>query len=69
MEDQVSYICSGIASGDRRRSTTTLAVIRRRYPDASDVRYWPKADIQHVAFDVAIGAKADMAFCTAYVRL
>src|SRR5262245_18253814 len=32
------------------------------------VRYWPKADIQHVAFDVAFGGKADMAYCSANVR-
>jgi hypothetical protein len=29
------------------------------------VRYWPKADMPKNAIDVAIGGKADMAFCTA----
>src|SRR5262249_21453109 len=33
------------------------------------VRFWPLADIPYVAFDVAFGGKADMPFCTAYVRL
>jgi hypothetical protein len=28
----------------------------------------PLADIPYVAFDVAFGGKADMTFCTAYVR-
>src|SRR5262245_21248610 len=66
---------AAIASRERKRSDGI----------ASDVRYWPKADIgycaAHVrfrresrhdllrmsAFAVAIGGKADMAFCTAYV--
>jgi hypothetical protein len=33
------------------------------------VRFWPLADIPYVAFDVAFGAKADMAYCSANVRL
>src|SRR5262245_703109 len=32
-----------------------------------NVRYWPKAGIPNVAFDVAFGGKADMAFCAACV--
>jgi hypothetical protein len=32
------------------------------------VRFWPLADIPYAAFDVAIGGKADVPFCTAYVR-
>jgi hypothetical protein len=52
---------------------------------AANVRFWPKADIRscttHVRFRgqsghdrlrdfaVAIGGKADVPFCTAYVRL
>jgi len=32
------------------------------------VRSRPLADISCVAFDVAPGGKADMTFCTAYVR-
>jgi hypothetical protein len=31
----------------------------------TDVRFWPLADIQYVAFDVAFGGKADMGWCTA----
>jgi hypothetical protein len=31
------------------------------------VRYWPKADMPKNAIDVAIGRKADMRLCTAYV--
>jgi putative ABC transport system substrate-binding protein len=34
-----------------------------------DVRYWPKADMPQNAINVALGSKADMPFCTAYVRL
>jgi hypothetical protein len=33
----------------------------------SHVRYWPKADMPKNAIDVAIGGKADMPLCTAYV--
>src|SRR5262245_930061 len=36
---------------------------------SDDVRYCPKADMPKNAIDVAIGGKADMAFCTAYVCL
>jgi len=32
-----------------------------------DVRYWPKAGIPYVAFDGAIGGKADIVCCTAHV--
>jgi hypothetical protein len=32
------------------------------------VRFWPLADIPYDAFDVAFGGKADMAYCSAYVR-
>ena len=32
------------------------------------VCYWPKADMPKNAIDVAIGGKADMAYCTAHVR-
>jgi len=31
------------------------------------IRYWPKADMLKNAIGVAIGGKADMANCTAYV--
>ena len=30
-------------------------------------RYWPKADMPKNSIDVAIGGKADMPFCIAYV--
>src|SRR5262249_28210295 len=33
-----------------------------------NVCYWPKAHMSKNAIDVAIGGKADMPFCTAYVR-
>ena len=39
-----------------------------QYKD-EDVRFWPKADMPKNAVDVAIGAKADMPLCTAYVGL
>jgi hypothetical protein len=32
-------------------------------------RFWRKADMPKNAIDVAIGGKADMAYCSAYVRL
>jgi hypothetical protein len=32
-----------------------------------NVCYWPKADMPKNAIDVAIGGKADMGCCTAYV--
>jgi len=32
-----------------------------------NIRYWPKADIPNHAIDVAIGGKADMAYCAAHV--
>jgi len=35
----------------------------------ADVRFWPKADMPKDAIYVAIGGKADMRCCTAYVRL
>ena len=35
---------------------------------SADVRFWPKADMPKNAIDVAIGGKADMPFCAAYVR-
>src|SRR5262245_54540628 len=31
------------------------------------VRLWPKADFHYVAFDVAFGSKADMAWCNGHV--
>jgi len=31
--------------------------------------HWPPADVPKHAINVAIGGKADMALCTAYVRL
>jgi hypothetical protein len=31
------------------------------------VRFWPKAGMPKNAIDVAIGGKADMAYCTAFV--
>jgi hypothetical protein len=34
----------------------------------ADVRFWPKADMPKNAIDVAIGGKADIPSCTAYVR-
>jgi hypothetical protein len=34
---------------------------------SAHIRYWPIADIHYAAFDVAIGAKADMPFCAADV--
>jgi len=35
---------------------------------ASHVCFWLLADIAYVAFDVAFGGKADMVYCSAYVR-
>ena len=35
---------------------------------AANVRFWPIADMPKDAIDVAIGGKADMAYCTAHVR-
>jgi len=32
------------------------------------LRFWPKADMPKNAIDVAIGGKADMAYCSANLR-
>ena len=47
----------------------SLAVWRLPVCDFHEVRFWPLADIPlNVAVDVAFGGKADMTYCTAYVR-
>jgi hypothetical protein len=46
-------------------SVAAAAVLIEEY---QNVRFWPKADIPYVAFDVAFGGKADMAYCNANVR-
>jgi len=38
-------------------------------PKLPNIRFWPKADIAKNAINVAIGGKADMAYCSANVRL
>jgi hypothetical protein len=44
-----------------------LAVVRQRSVKPTHVRCWPKADMPKNAIDVAIGGKADMTCCDAYV--
>ena len=46
-----------------------LAVVRQRSVKPTHVRCWPKADMPKNAIDVAIGGKADMTCCDAYVCL
>ena len=43
-------------------------VISKRHQFICSVAFWPKQTRQKYASNVAIGGKADIAYCTAYVR-